>query len=98
MIENPDNAAEFINKVNLLATPRAERDRTTPKALVPPPFYLPDSESHTTPVNDRIYDASRAERMVRQLENSVAVCRAGGGTPNILRSLRHHLRLYRPCR
>ncbi|MBQ77535.1 MAG: tetraacyldisaccharide 4'-kinase [Cellvibrionales bacterium] len=26
MIENPENAAEFINKVNLLATPRAERD------------------------------------------------------------------------
>ena len=26
MIENPENAADFINKVNLLATPRAERD------------------------------------------------------------------------
>ncbi|MEE3240656.1 MAG: M3 family metallopeptidase [Pseudomonadota bacterium] len=26
MIENPENAAEFIDKVNLLATPRAERD------------------------------------------------------------------------
>ena len=28
MIENPENAAEFIHKVNLLATPRAERDYT----------------------------------------------------------------------